>query len=196
MNPPPVPPAPALPQQTPPKTSGLAITALVLGVISVMGAAILIVPTLLAIILGHVAMGRIRKTPGLGGHGLALAGCILGYVSIVFGIFFAGLLAAMAIPAFQKVREESLRKTMINDARQLGAAAQQHMMETGSTEVAFDVDPATGAISGPLSIYIQTIMPGTRAIDGIVEEDGSFSLQNPRVSRGQEIAFDLDGNPL
>lgn len=48
---------------------GLAIVALV---------AAFVVP-LAGIVIGHIALGRIART-GEGGHGLALAGTILGYV--------------------------------------------------------------------------------------------------------------------
>ncbi|MGY8695741.1 MAG: hypothetical protein ACKVGW_16300 [Verrucomicrobiia bacterium] len=42
-------------------------------------------------------------------------------------VVIIGLLAAMAIPAFQKVRESSRGSAMDNDARQLASAAQQHV---------------------------------------------------------------------
>lgn len=193
LMPPPVPPS-ASPAKTHQKTPGLAVAALVLGVISMMGAAILIVPTVLAIVFGHVAYSRIRRDPSLGGSGIALAGMVLGYVSIVFGIVFAGLLAAMAIPAFQKVRESSLQKAMMNDARQIATAAQQVMLEKGEAPVTFHIDPQTGAVSGPLSAYVSRITKGTGEVDGVIEnrQDG-FSLQNPHVNRGHEVTFDAEG---
>jgi len=43
------------------------------------------------------------------------------------------LMAAMAIPAFQKVRTASQEKAIINNLRQLDAAAQHRMLETGTT---------------------------------------------------------------
>ena len=57
-------------------------------------------------------------------------------VEIMIVVVIIGLLAAMAIPAFQKVRQSSIERTMINDARQLGSAAQQYLMETGAATVA------------------------------------------------------------
>src|SRR5438445_13090446 len=102
------------PPARPPKTSGMAIASLVLGVLSMLGASVLIVPTILAIVFGHISHSRIRKDPRLTGSGLAITGFILGYVSIIFGIVMAGLLAAMAIPAFQKVREQAMPKAMAN----------------------------------------------------------------------------------
>ncbi|MDF3058407.1 MAG: hypothetical protein K0R17_2622 [Rariglobus sp.] len=49
----------------------------------------------------------------------------------VYNPVTVGVLAAMAIPAFQKVRVASQEKTIINNLRQLDAAAQQHMLESG-----------------------------------------------------------------
>ena len=54
-------------------------------------------------------------------------------VEIMIVVVIIGLLAAMAIPAFQKVRSTSQQKTVTNNLRQLAAAAQQYMLETGST---------------------------------------------------------------
>lgn len=172
----------------------MAIASLVLGIISMMGAAILLVPTVLAIVFGHVSFSRIRRNPALTGSGIAMAGFILGYASIVFGTIIAGLFAAMAIPAFQKVREASLQKVMSNEARQIAMAAQQVMLEKGEQRVEFHIDAQTGAVSGPLVEYIKQIHPGTQEVDGVIENaQDTFSLQNPRVYGGREITFDSDG---
>ncbi len=50
-------------------------------------------------------------------------------------VVIIGLLAAMAIPAFQKVRTSSQDKAVLNNARQLGAAADQYFLENGVTSV-------------------------------------------------------------
>ena len=57
-------------------------------------------------------------------------------VEIMIVVVIIGLLAAMAIPAFQKVRTASQDKTVLNNARQLGAAADQYFLENGVTTVA------------------------------------------------------------
>jgi type IV pilus assembly protein PilA len=56
-------------------------------------------------------------------------------VEIMIVVVIIGLLAAMAIPAFQKVRQSSQDKTVLNNARQLGAAADQYFLEFGTTTV-------------------------------------------------------------
>jgi len=57
-------------------------------------------------------------------------------VEIMIVVVIIGLLAAMAIPAFQKVRETSQKKTMINNLRQLASGADQYFLEEGLTTVA------------------------------------------------------------
>lgn len=54
-------------------------------------------------------------------------------VEIMIVVVIIGLLAAMAIPAFQKVRTASQDKTVLNNARQLSAAADQYFLEAGAT---------------------------------------------------------------
>jgi type IV pilus assembly protein PilA len=57
-------------------------------------------------------------------------------VEIMIVVVIIGLLAAMAIPAFQKVRTSSQDKAVLNNARQLAAAADQYFLENGVTTVA------------------------------------------------------------
>jgi len=78
-------------------------------------------------------------------------------VEIMIVVVIIGLLAAMAIPAFQKVRESSIAKTVVNDGRQIGSAAQQYFMEEGVTTVVVGVTSATGEVTGPLSEYVTNV---------------------------------------
>ncbi len=48
-------------------------------------------------------------------------------------VVIIGMLAAMAIPAFQKVRTASQDKAVLNNARQMAAAADSYFLETGAT---------------------------------------------------------------
>lgn len=57
-------------------------------------------------------------------------------VEIMIVVVIIGLLAAMAIPAFQKVRETSQNKTITNNLRQLASGADQYFLEEGLTTVA------------------------------------------------------------
>src|SRR3954468_13275121 len=59
-------------------------------------------------------------------------------VEIMIVVVIIGLLAAMAIPAFQKVRQSSQDKAVLNNARQLSAAADQYFLENGVSSVISD----------------------------------------------------------
>ena len=63
-----------------------------------------------------------------------------------------GMMAAMAIPAFQKVRTASQDKAVLNNLRQLSAAADQHYLETGTRTATYD------QLVGPTR-YIKVIHP-------------------------------------
>jgi type IV pilus assembly protein PilA len=56
-------------------------------------------------------------------------------VEIMIVVVIIGLLAAMAIPAFQKVRRNSQDKAVLNNARQLSAGADQYYLENGLSSV-------------------------------------------------------------
>ena len=56
-------------------------------------------------------------------------------VEIIIVVVIIGLLATMAIPAFQKVRETSLEKAIRNNLRQLASGAEQYFIENGVTTV-------------------------------------------------------------
>lgn len=61
-----------------PRTNGLAVTSLVLGILWVCG-----LGSILAVIFGHVAMSQINKSNGAQqGKGLAIAGLVLGYLGV------------------------------------------------------------------------------------------------------------------
>lgn len=62
-----------------------------------------------AVICGHIALSQIKKT-GERGHGLALAGTILGYLGIVAGLIVGGLMIAGTIGAVSEM--ESLEDSI------------------------------------------------------------------------------------
>ena len=66
-------------------------------------------------------------------------------VEIMIVVVIIGLLAAMAVPAFQKVRTTSQQKTITNNLRQLATASQQYFLENGSaTTVNYDTLVGSG----------------------------------------------------
>lgn len=61
-----------------------------------------------------------------------------GAANFMIMVVIIGLLAAMAIPAFQKVRENSQTKVCINNMRMLESAYEQYALEYGTEPSSFD----------------------------------------------------------
>ena len=116
-------------------------------------------------------------------------------VEIMIVVVIIGLLAAMAIPAFQKVRSSSLEKTMLNDARQLGSAAQQYLMEYGATQVEFTYTATTGQITGPLEPWLKQISKNYGTTGDTIEADSTqaFTLQLNGAYGDAAQDFDSEG---
>ena len=76
-------------------------------------------------------------------------------------VVIIGLLAAMAIPAFQKVRQSSQDKAVLNNARQLSAAADQFFLENGvSTCASTDLVGATNYVKAINTVAQETYPVG------------------------------------
>jgi len=55
-------------------------------------------------------------------------------VEIMIVVVIIGLLAAMAMPGFTKVRDASQNKAIMNNLRQVAGGADQYFMETGASQ--------------------------------------------------------------
>jgi len=78
-------------------------------------------------------------------------------VEIMIVVVIIGLLAAMAIPAFQKVRQSSQDKAVLNNARQLAAASDQYFLENGvSTCASADLVGATNYVKAISTVASET----------------------------------------
>ncbi len=110
--PPPTPGAPVIHSvtTTTESTSPLAIWSLVCGCLTLLCGLFAAIP---AIILGHLALGDIKKHPARPGRGLALAGLVIGYIMTVLSI--AALAAYMSfLPAILKaVKEQQLNGQLV-----------------------------------------------------------------------------------
>ncbi len=117
-------------------------------------------------------------------------------VEIMIVVVIIGLLAAMAIPAFQKVRRSSIEKTMVNDAKQLASAANQYFMEFGTSTIALGLDTATGSITGPeMSKYVHQISKGNQFPDTFTA-GASFEGTNAALDTASVMSFSQEGQKL
>lgn len=101
--------------------TGLAITSLVLGILSIICLGLLTgIP---AVICGHIAHNRARREPAqYGGAGLAIAGFVMGYAGIVLSIVFVAIYSAMLFPALGKAKSRAQLINCSNNMKQIGLA--------------------------------------------------------------------------
>ena len=86
----------------PVKTSGMAITSLVLGILGFFSCGL---TALFGLVFGFIAMAHIKKSEGqLGGWGLALAGTIVSAASMLLLILF---LPALVLPALAQAKDRA-----------------------------------------------------------------------------------------
>jgi len=79
------------PGHLPMQTSGVAVTSMVLGILTyIIGGVFTAIP---AVICGHVAKAEMRRNPNLGGRGMAIAGLAMGYLAIVITLVIVVFLA-------------------------------------------------------------------------------------------------------
>ena len=118
-------------------------------------------------------------------------------VEIMIVVVIIGLLAAMAIPAFQRVRENSIASRMDNDARQLASAAQQIFLEENVSTVTVTYTADDGVITftngdDTFTGYLNTIGRGydsvieADALTGDLTTDGTFVMGHPLVTGDRE----------
>lgn len=138
-----------------PKT-GLAIFALVLGIINFFTLGLLAVGAIAGSIVGWVAMKRAKREPWrYGGHGISLAGFILSIVSLVSFVPF-GVIAAIAIPNLLAARRAANEGSAIHSLRQISSAEAMYQSNFGKygtlSELAaqnlIDAKLATGTKNG------------------------------------------------
>ena len=107
------------------ETPGIAIASLVCGILSWVCLGLL--AAIPAVITGHLALGKIKRAAGaLAGRGLALAGLILGYTSIVVQIAAIVLFLAILVPA---MKEESSKYACLRQLDQIGTACNVYAAE-------------------------------------------------------------------
>ena len=119
---------PTFPSNRPP-SSGMAIASLVMGVLSFLGCSIF--TAIPAIFTGHIAHNRSRKSPQeFGGRGMAVAGLVMGYVSVAL-IPVIAILAGLMLPALAKAKDKAQRINCVNNIKQIGLAARIWSNEHG-----------------------------------------------------------------
>jgi len=117
---------PAMPVQQP--TSGLAIASVICGPLGFLTVGL---SGIAAVITGHMALGAIKRSGGmLKGSGMAIAGLITGYISIL--ILPIAVLAGLAAPVILKQRHAADRTEVISNVKILNLSLMEFEEEYGS----------------------------------------------------------------
>jgi len=118
--PPQEPPTAVGPEPEPPRTSGMAVASLVLGILALFTC----VTSLPGLILGIIALVQISRNPGrLRGQGMALAGTIICGLAVLF----VPIVAAIMFPVFARAKDAAMQTSCLNNVKQLSVAV--HMYE-------------------------------------------------------------------
>jgi type IV pilus assembly protein PilA len=107
-------------------------------------------------------------------------------VEIMIVVVIIGLLTALAIPAFQKVRNRSITSTVENDARQLGHAAQQYFLENNATTVL-----TADLVGTETDKYLKDLSDGVTA-EASITQGSNFTVTHPQLTAPLE--FDDEGD--
>ena len=117
-------------------------------------------------------------------------------VEIMIVVVIIGLLAAMAIPAFQKVRQSSIEKTLINDAKQIAGAANQYMMEYGLASVTVAFSTSNGQVGGDLAAYIKYISKGNLLPSTFSASATGYTVGNAVLAPNSTLSISPEGQKL
>jgi len=115
-----------LPPEAPvkPKTSGLAIASLILGIV---GPCTVGLGSIVGIILGIVGLVKIGKSGGqLGGRGLAIAGLVVSGIGIVILPFLVGAAVAILMPAVVGAHSMAQQAACASNVKQLCVVARSY----------------------------------------------------------------------
>jgi len=184
---------------------GLAIAALVLGIIGFFTAGVLFVGAITGIVMACVAMSRAKRDPWqYGGHGMAVAALVLNIVALVSFVPM-GMVAAIAIPNLLASRRAANEGAAQSSLRTLHAAEATYQATKGAgnfgslselaAEGLIDSRLATGTKSGyKFTVELttnETNYPGFTVVGvpmtyGGVEGSGvrSFYIDETGVIRG------------
>jgi hypothetical protein len=109
--------APVGPSSGKPKTSGLAITSLILGIVGGCSFGLL---SIVGLILGIMGLKKIKASGGaVGGRGLAMAGIIISILTLILGLALAALLAGGAWYGLTEAKGQTQQVMCQNNLRQL-----------------------------------------------------------------------------
>jgi hypothetical protein len=141
-------------------TDGKAKASMILGILSLF----CFLGGIPAIILGHMSRANIRQSMGrLKGDGMAVAGLIMGYISVAYTVCMLFIVAAIVLPNFLRAKMAANESTAQATVRTVGTAQIQYQAQYSDVGYAPDLaslggDPCSTAtaehaclIAGPIA---------------------------------------------
>lgn len=110
-------------------------------------------------------------------------------VEIMIVVVIIGLLAAMAIPAFQKVQTNSRVSRFVSDLRTFAGGLETMMLETGS----LPGDPGTGSLSGGHAELADYINAATYVQETSI--GGRWDIDSSDMGLNCVVGVDFGGAP-
>lgn len=174
-----------------PKTEGLAIFSLVLGVLSFFCSIFTGIP---AIICGHISRARISGSNGaLTGGGIAMVGLLTGYLSLLLTLALVALVAGLGnkFPAAQRFMAAPTVKAV---SPQIAIACNQYRADNGKFPVATPTAGEQVNADELFAILTKTDANGKRYYN--MDGAGFHVNGTPRDPWGEvlQVALDLDGD--
>lgn len=167
------------------KTSGLAVTSLILGCVGLVSCG---TTALIGLPLGIVAMVKVKKSQGrLTGWGMALAGTIVSGVALLLLPIFAALL----LPALAKAKSRATAINCVSNLKQLGLAVRIWSVDNGEKYPAA-TNWCDGIINeaGSPKIYVCPSAPALRS--GYAFNAKLSGLEEGQVDPGTVMIFESD----
>jgi hypothetical protein len=165
------------PPPTPQTKNSLSIISLVLGIISLIPCSIFAgIP---AVITGHMAVNRATRSPGeFGGKGMAIAGLVMGYISIAVAML--AIPAAIMLPALAKAKERAQRVACINNLKQIALAGRIYVNDHKEQWPA-DFLSMSNELTTPKILVCPADKGKTKAVDwaSFSEENVSYQFLAP-----------------
>ena len=115
-------------------------------------------------------------------------------VEIMIVVVIIGLLAAMAVPAFQKVRRNSIQSTLINDASKVAGFANTYMMDYGVSSVTASY--TDGVVGGELSVYVRQISKGNVLPSTFYASANNYTVGNSALGENSSFSISPEGQKL
>jgi len=168
-----------------PARKGLAITSVVLGILSIPTLGLCFVGAIAGITLGIIALNKAKANPAeFGGRGLAIGGITTSVLALCLGI--PGMIGAIAIPNLLKARQAANEAGAIGSVRAIGTAEYKYQQAKGrgnfgdlralAAEGLIDATLASGQRNGYIFSVEATKVNGYAIFDVIARplSDGSF----------------------